>query len=201
MTDGDYLVPRARQVSTDLLSGLGPRWRHVVGVAQCAEEFAVGLDESECDQVIAAAWLHDVGYAPTLVKTGLHALDGAAHLVVLGFPSVVTGLVAFHTGATYEAEERGLVDALLRFDVPARHLLDTLTAADLSVGPGGDRVNPLDRFAEILARYENQDPVHRAVMRSAPDLMGAVKRTEARRLAAVVRGTSLPDVDAGATGV
>ena len=27
-----------------------------------------------------AAWLHDVGYAPSLVETGLHALDGARFL-------------------------------------------------------------------------------------------------------------------------
>jgi DNA-binding Xre family transcriptional regulator len=28
----------------------------------------------------AAAWLHDIGYAPDLIVTGLHALDGARYL-------------------------------------------------------------------------------------------------------------------------
>ena len=32
------------------------------------------------DDLVAAAWLHDIGYAPELVETGFHPLDGARYL-------------------------------------------------------------------------------------------------------------------------
>jgi hypothetical protein len=35
---------------------------------------------ADTDLLEAAAWLHDIGYAPGLAVTGLHALDGARYL-------------------------------------------------------------------------------------------------------------------------
>jgi aminoglycoside phosphotransferase (APT) family kinase protein len=35
---------------------------------------------------VTAAWLHDVGYAPAVVATGLHPLDGARYLRNEGWP-------------------------------------------------------------------------------------------------------------------
>jgi hypothetical protein len=50
----------------------------------------------------------------------------------------VTSLVAYHTGASIEAEERGLGSELAHeFRPPPTHLLDVLTTADLAVGPDG----------------------------------------------------------------
>lgn len=177
----------ARQLGDELLSAMAPRWCHVRGVARRAEELAAGLDGAERHLVVAAAWLHDIGYADDLAVTGFHALDGARHLSRLGWPVSVCGLVAFHTGASFEAEERGMPEALSRFEAPPSHLLDTLTAADLSVGPDGSPVDARDRIAEILDRYDAGDPVHRAVRRSGPELLAAVGRTE-RRL--VLAGTT-----------
>jgi len=57
--------------------------------------------------VVSAAWLHDVGCAVVAQDSGLHALDGARYLAGLGADPVVVSLVAFHTGAEYEAEEGG----------------------------------------------------------------------------------------------
>lgn len=180
MTNGEHLLLRARQLAGELVSGDELRWLHVQQVAQCAEGFSGGLDDGERDLVISAAWLHDIGYADELAVTGFHAADGARHLVLLGWPATVCGLVAFHTGATYEAEERGIPEALAQFEPPLPHLLDTLTAADVSVGPDGARVDPQQRIAEILARYDAEDPVHRAVRRSAPELLACVDRTVRR---------------------
>jgi len=174
---------RARQLGAELLSTLPLRWSHVRAVAVRAEDLSADLDATERHVVVAAAWLHDIGYADELAVTGFHAVDGAKHLVRLAWPASVCGLVAFHTGAMYEAQERGMPEELSPFELPAPHLLDTLTAADVSVGPDGDRVDPQQRIAEILDRYDEADPVHRAVRRSAPELLAAVERTE-RRLAA-----------------
>ena len=55
------------------------RWAHVQGVAARARSLAPVLG-ADADLLQAAAWLHDIGYAPALSLTGLHALDGARYL-------------------------------------------------------------------------------------------------------------------------
>ncbi len=137
-------------------------------------EFAVGSN------VLQAAWLHDVGYAPELLHTGMHAIDGALFLDRAGAPREIVSLVAFHTGAEFEAEERGLGDALAQFDRPAQDDLDQLILADLLSGSYGERVTVAERFDGIFGRYEPQHPVHRAVMRSRPYLEECAKRAAAR---------------------
>ncbi len=39
-------------------------------------------DTGGCRRLVAAAYLHDIGYAPELAITGFHPLDGARHLRV-----------------------------------------------------------------------------------------------------------------------
>jgi hypothetical protein len=83
---------RARMATSDwaanyagtLLAPLGDRWLHVQGVARQAQRVAAILPASDRDVLLAAAYLHDLGYAPPLVQTGLHPLDGARHLRALG---------------------------------------------------------------------------------------------------------------------
>jgi HD superfamily phosphodiesterase len=58
-----------------------------------------------------AAWLHDIGYAPGLAVTGLHALDGARYLRdAQHADAMLCRLVAHHSWAIIEARERGLAD-------------------------------------------------------------------------------------------
>lgn len=141
-------------------------------VAAVAQHLGVNSD------VVDAAWLHDVGYAPELRLTGFHPVDGAAHLAGLGLDAEVVGLVANHSGAEYEAEERGLAGELAKFTRPDQRSLDALTYADMTVGPDGRRVTVDARIAEILERYSVADPVHRAVSRSANYLRECVARVE-----------------------
>jgi HD superfamily phosphodiesterase len=70
-------VLRARTIAEERLASLAPRWAHVQAVAAAAELMVAGLDEIDADAVMAAAWLHDVGYAPSLARTGFHPVDGA----------------------------------------------------------------------------------------------------------------------------
>jgi hypothetical protein len=146
--------------------------------------------------VVAAAWLHDVGYAPPLVVTGgLHPVDGARYLRENGWPELVVGLVAHHTGAEAEAEERGLIHELDEFLRPPESLLDLVTMADLTTSPDGQEVDPEQRIGEILRRYAADDPVHRAVTRAAPSLLAVVKRVSGRLWQARLTSTDvgLPD--------
>ncbi len=107
-------------------------------------------------------------------------VDGAVFVRDEGFPAVVVSLVAYHTGAVFEARERGLLDALAEFTAPPSLLLDVLTCADLTTGPQGSPVRAEDRVTEILSRYPRWgDPVHRAIERAAPSLLAAAARVSA----------------------
>src|SRR5262245_13406517 len=173
------MVLRARVIAEQRLGSVTPRWAHVQGVAAAAELLTAGLTTHDAEAVLTAAWLHDVGYAPSLRSTGFHPVDGAVFVRAQGFPAVVVSLVAYHTGAVFEARERGLLDALGEFAEPPRLLLDVLTCADLITGPEGSRVRPPDRVSEILSRYPDDDPVHRAIERAAPTLFATVARIDA----------------------
>jgi putative nucleotidyltransferase with HDIG domain len=173
-------VLRARVIAEQRLGSVAPRWAHVRGVAAAVELMATGLATIEVEAVVAAAWLHDVGYAPSVRRsTGFHPVDGALFVRAEGFPAVVVSLVAHHTGAVFEARERGLVDALAEFSEPPELLLDVLTCADMTTGPDGSRVRVEDRVREILSRYPEDDPVHRAIERATPTLLASVARIDA----------------------
>ena len=97
------------------------RWAHVQGVAARARRLAPVLG-TDADLLEAAAWLHDIGYAPDLAVTGLHALDGARYLRdVHQADAMLCRLVARHSYAIFEAEERGLADVLSFEFEPAPH--------------------------------------------------------------------------------
>ena len=155
------------------------RAAHVDAVAQLAEQVARRLAPTALYPIVAAAHLHDIGYSPSLRHTGFHPIDGANFARNEGFPELVVGLIAHHTGAWSEALERGLSEDLAQFRLPPKPLLDILTYADLHRGPGGDSVPACERLAEVLARYGPADPVHRAVRRSHRALLAAVGRVEA----------------------
>ena len=109
LTQGEWMTwttPQAHAVAESWLQEMGDRWRHVQAVGRSSEELmARGFDISAA--VVMAAWLHDVGYADSVVTTGFHPVDGANWLEGLGVPPGVVALVAHHSEARFEAEERG----------------------------------------------------------------------------------------------
>jgi hypothetical protein len=171
-------VAEARRISAEHLKSLRPRWAHVQVVGDLAE----GLFDSGMvvEDVAMAAWLHDIGYARALQRSGFHSLDGAWYLRDLGAPEALVGLVSRHTGAEFEADERGLLSDLESLPSPHRADLDVLTLLDLVVGPDGGLTTPEERLREIGSRYPPEDPVQRAVSRSSPGLLAAAARARAR---------------------
>jgi len=115
-----------------------------------------------------------------LAVTGFHPLDGAAFLADEGAPDRVVNLVAHHTGATFEADEQGLTSELDRFDVPDAEDLDTLNLIGLVSSATGASTTPHERVDEILNRYPEGHPVHRAVSRSRPELLASASRARIR---------------------
>lgn len=168
-----------RSLARSCVGSLGRRWSHVEAVGRAAEELAERTPIVS-DDVVRAAWLHDVGYGEQVRSTGFHALDGARFLELAGVDKAIVSLVAFHTGAIYEAAERGLTAELTEFAPPDPDELDVLTMIDLGVGPDGSPVRDAQRLAEVLNRYDPADPVARAVVRSTPLLLAASRRSKQR---------------------
>jgi HD domain len=179
---GDGLVPWSRATTKELLADSGLRLAHAEAVGRRAEQVAAALPAEDRVPLVAAAYLHDVGHAPALRSTGLHPLDGARWLRARGVEGRVCSLVAHHSGARFEAAERGLLADLEEFGLEAGPVMDALVFADMTTGPDGGSVDFEARLADILVRYAADDPVHRAIVRARPVLRGSVERT-ARRLA------------------
>lgn len=128
-----------------------------------------------------AAWLHDIGYAPTLVVTGFHPLDGARYLRnVAGADELVCRLVAHHSCASIEAANRGLADDLAAEFPPVDGLItDVMTYCDMTTSPDGEPVPVEKRLAEILVRYRPDDVVHRSIAAAQPMIIKSVRTVEA----------------------
>jgi hypothetical protein len=173
------LEPWATAQAERLIGSLGDRWTHVQAVANKARGLAAVLSAEDADLLVAAALVHDVGYSPSLNQLGFHAVDGARFLRAQGQERLAR-LVAHHSGARFEAEERGLVEELAAFPVEDGPVMDALTFADMTTGPAGQPMTLDQRIEEVQRRYPSEDPVHRAIVRARPLLQAAIDRTRQR---------------------
>ena len=131
------------------------------------------------DTLVAAAYLHDIGYAPELAATGFHPLDGARWLRSLGHERLAC-LVAYHSGARFEAQVKGVGEWLAEFAEERSVTADALTYCDLTTGPDGGHVTPAARRAEILRRHGAGSEVARGIDAARESLAELVARTERR---------------------
>lgn len=175
---------RARELADSaLVESLPRRWRHVQGVVEQARNLH-RLAGHDADLLEAAAFVHDIGYAPELIDTCFHPIDGAIYLAEVGMPERLVNLVAHHSCAVLEAELRGLSAELEPFDDERGLIRDALWYCDQTTGPGGERVSARERHAEIKQRYGSGHLVTEFIEQGAPELLAAVNRTE-QRLAAL----------------
>jgi len=171
----------ARQEAARLLGTSSDRWDHVAGVAAVARAVVDVVPPDDGDLLVAAAWLHDIGYSPAIADTGFHPLDGARHLRSLGTSPRLCSLVAHHSAAVVEAKVRHMRGMLLTEFPPEESIVaDALIFADMTTSPSGHPVTVEERLVEILERYPPSDPVHRAITQSSDQLRATVARVEAR---------------------
>lgn len=169
-----------RLTESHLAARLARSWVHVAAVAKLADVVASRLD-LDADVLVAAAWLHDIGYSQELADTGFHPLDGARYLRDVGVDPVIVGLVAHHSSAVVEARERGLDRELLTELSPCDPAMgDALWYCDMTTGPDGVRMTVEQRLDEIRSRYGPEDVVTRFVDRASADLIAAVRRVDER---------------------
>ena len=172
----------AEQLAKSLLQEPLPRrCKHSQGVAARARGLASVLG-ADADLLEAAAWLHDIGYAPGLTLTGLHQLDGARYLRdVQHADALLCQLVAHHSCAIVEAGERGLADILsFEFEPAPCALSSVLTCCDMTTSPDGKLVPVEQRLAEIHDRYGPGHLVSRSIQRATPMILGAVEQVHNR---------------------
>ncbi|WP_394812927.1 HD domain-containing protein [Streptomyces boetiae] len=180
------LTARAYSLAENLLAEPLPRrWSHSLGVADRARYLRPILGR-DAELMEAAAVLHDVGYSPSIAATGFHPLDGARFLRDQeGMADRVVRLVAHHSCALLEAEERGLREELeAEFPLEHPHLVDALIFCDMTTTPDGVPTASRDRIAEIVARYGPDTIVGRFIQRAAPEIHAAVQRVKDRLIAA-----------------
>ncbi|MFF0489535.1 HD domain-containing protein [Nocardia sp. NPDC004068] len=170
------LVSWAADLARQHLARLPRRTAHVEGVARRAALAAEVVDDPVL--LVAAAWLHDIGYAPHLIRTGFHPIDGAEFLREAGAPERLCALVAHHSCACVEARNRQLrIDDWSDEFTPLR---DALWWADMTTTADGRDTTFSARLADIHERYGAEHVVARSIREAEPALREAVRRTEER---------------------
>ncbi|MEU7768586.1 HD domain-containing protein [Nocardia sp. NPDC049190] len=139
----DDLVGWAEKTAREYLRDLPRRLSHVEGVVRRAELVVDLVDNAE--MLVAAAWLHDVGYSAAIAHTGFHPVDGAELLRRERAPLRLCALVANHSCAHVEGRRR-------RIDIgwpDERSLLrDALWWADITTTPTGGVTDVRSRIDE-----------------------------------------------------
>lgn len=179
-------VAAAENLATTLLAPTQDRLRHTEGVASRAEFLTAVVEVGQAHTLVAAAWLHDIGYAEELRKTGFHPLDGASFLERSGWPPEIYNLVAHHSGARFLASAAGLDSQIGRYIFTADRLSDALTVADQITGPHGELVTIEQRLADQLRRHGADSSYARAYSRRSPYI-----RSCALRIVALLQRRSL----------
>ena len=184
------VVDSAAEFAQYILQGAPERLEHSRAVAERAMFLTLAVADDQAPLLVAAAWLHDIGYAPGLKTTGFHPLDGAQHLRAVGWPESVCGLVAHHSGSRFVAHARGLDDPLAEFEYQQNLLSDALTTADQTTGPNGRPMTVTERIDDMLARHGDDSPNARAHPERGPYLFGAARRVAVRLETAGVDNTA-----------
>lgn len=177
MTTATRSIAWAEDQATSLLTPLGSRWLHTKGVVERARQVGEAFNERDRSLLMEAAYLHDIGYAPSLNKTDFHPLDGATYLQSQG-QTHLASLVAYHSGAQFEARLRGLTSELCKFQPEHSAIADALTYCDMITGPTGLEVPFEERIADIFQRYGETHIVNRAIHQAIPFLEQAITRTQ-----------------------
>lgn len=178
MNMDEQLIKQAAQEASLLLEPLGKRWRHTLGVVKQARFVGQAFEEKDRLYLIAAAYLHDIGYAPSLQKTGFHPLDGATYVREIFGNERLASLVAYHSEAQIEAQLRGYASALDRFPREHSAVADALTYCDMTTSPTGKSITFEERITDILSRYSETSIVAQSIQQAKPSLLADVEHIQ-----------------------
>ncbi|WP_052807376.1 HAD-IA family hydrolase [Risungbinella massiliensis] len=145
------------------------RYQHILGVVQKANKSP-------------ESYLHDVGYSPSLIRTGFHPIDGAIYALEHGFELDVIMAILFHGGADGEAQLHGgkireMYEKLSKFVTTSQQeRIDFLTYCDIHTSPDGQTITIEERLADIWSRYNVETVVYQNMKQQVPYLMKLRKK-------------------------
>lgn len=140
---------RAQDLATAILADDQALLGHSQTAAEQAARACARLGCRDTDVVVAATWLHDIGYAHTLRSTGFHPMDGALALMKDDWPDRVISLVAHHSQATMEAPYYSVAHHLRLIDSVSGLPADIVTFADVTSSRSGGIVTPAARIEQL----------------------------------------------------
>jgi putative nucleotidyltransferase with HDIG domain len=171
----------AEALTRRLLGSLPNRLAHSLTAADQARRVIATVPDGDRELLLAAALLHDIGYAAPLIDSGFHPVDGASYLLRVGAPVRLAALVAHHSEARLLAPVVGAAAQLAAFTNEESAVTDAVIYADMTAGPDGRRVDVHDRLADIHARHANEAAdLLAARLSRVPRLVAAIDRVERR---------------------
>jgi hypothetical protein len=162
------MVAIAADLTQHILDSDPDRLAHSKAAARRAEFLTLTVEPECAALLVAAAWLHDIGYAPRLRDTGFHPIDGARHLV------------AHHSGARFVASILHLDRQLEAYPFSQDAVSDALTVADQTIGPKGQAMTLDERMSDMLKRHGPDSPNALAHPQREPYIRAAAMRVAAR---------------------
>ena len=171
----------AKTQAESLLPPLGDRWLHVQGVVRAARQLAPLFNDIDASYLIAAAYVHDIGYVPQLAIIGFHPFDGANYVLAETSDIRLASLVAHHSGARFEGILRGVGDTMWnKYDIEHSLVADALDYCDMTTNSRGVQVTMRQRGADIRKRYPKDSIVVQGFALASPHLRAAMARTRNR---------------------
>jgi hypothetical protein len=174
------MVAIAADLTQHILDSDPDRLAHSKAAARRAEFLTLTVEPECAALLVAAAWLHDIGYAPRLRDTGFHPIDGARHLQIIGWPPAICNLVAHHSGARFVASILHLDRQLEAYPFSQDAVSDALTVADQTIGPKGQAMTLDERMSDMLKRHGPDSPNALAHPQREPYIRAAAMRVAAR---------------------
>ena len=174
------MVAIAADLTQHILDSDPDRLAHSKAAARRAEFLTLTVEPECAALLVAAAWLHDIGYAPRLRDTGFHPIDGARHLQIIGWPPAICNLVAHHSGARFVASILHLDRQLEAYPFSQDAMSDALTVADQTIGPKGQAMTLDERMSDMLKRHGPDSPNALAHPQREPYIRAAAMRVAAR---------------------
>ena len=111
------LVRYAREAARELLATEAPAsWTRSEKAATHADHAVTTLGRPRGEVMVAAAWLHGIGDAPAIQRTGFAPVDGAVRLLAEGWPTPVVSLVAHQAQSRLVAPAYDATERLALFD-------------------------------------------------------------------------------------
>lgn len=176
------LAAWALALAEEKLSEAVPRrWAHAQGVVRRAEVVTPHLGD-DGELLLAAAAVHDLGFAPdaAAIGVGFPAIDAARYLEKLGAPRRLAHLVAHSAYSALEGSLRGFSAEYEEFEDERTPLRDALWYCCLTTGPDGEPMTLDERISEWSVRYVDDDVISRYAELAPPELRAALARTEER---------------------